>query len=442
MRSVFDKNVTAFKNSFDTQGIADIPLLRFLKSEKYKDKIEHLHTLYGKEKSEFKRNHLPCVTPSCTCSPRTEKGVKQHSGFIQFDIDGQDNTWVTDWPAARDLIAQIPEVAYTALSSSGQGVWGLVQIKYPEKHREHFTALEMGFKKNGYKIDQSCKNVTRLRYYSYDPDAIIKYDAPVLSKYVDKPKYKSKFKTIHGRSTGIGGDRHRVEAAIEQIIKSKTDITAGYKDWWMIGAAFINAFGEEKALEYFHAISQFHPNYDPEETLEQFNALPSHTYDVDLSIFFARCKDHGVDLRNVEAVCIDEARDGGSISAASLLGDLDQEISHPAQTVARHGGDSAPVAFEDDFTQHIRELAQSETAINSLFNLVASPTSGEAVQFDTRAALARFAEENGTDRLTVDQMKEAGDMFALLNTSYANLIEAFGLEYGEPIPLKQSAVPF
>lgn len=411
MSSAFDINVSAFKNSFDALGVADIPLISFLTSERYRDKIEHLRTLSGTEKSDFKRKHLPCITPSCTCTPRTEKGVKQHSGFIQFDIDSQDNTMVTDWPAARDFIGHIPEVAYCALSSSGHGAWGLVQIKYPEKHREHFAALEEGFMKNGYKIDPSCKNITRLRYYSWDPEAIIKFDAPALSRYIDKPKYKSNFQKQHGAT----GDRRRVEAAIEQIVTNKIDITTNYKDWWQMGAAFIAAFGEQDALKYFHAISQFHPKYDPQETQEQFDALLSHDYEMELSIFFARCRDHGIDLKKFVAGCkVNEAGEGADIGAAPTSGNLTME--------------------EDAFVQHIRELAQDETTVRSLLSIVEQPTAEEI------RAMAENAEKHGAGEYTLEEKQSIGQYFENINPSYRGLIEAFALDFGEPVSLTE--VPF
>jgi len=45
-----------------------------------------------------------------------------------------------------------------------------------------------------------------------------------------------------------------VERLVQQIVECRIDITREERDWWWLGYAFANEFGE-----YFHAISQFYP---------------------------------------------------------------------------------------------------------------------------------------------------------------------------------------
>ena len=51
-----------------------------------------------------------------------------------------------------------------------------------------------------------------------------------------------------------------IQALVEQIEASGTDITVGYENWRDIGFALVEALGED-GREFYHRISHFHPNY-------------------------------------------------------------------------------------------------------------------------------------------------------------------------------------
>ena len=74
-------------------------------------------------------------------------------------------------------------------SCSGEGLFGIVPIKDPEKHLGHFLALEKDLAGRGIVIDKSGKDITRLRFYSYDPDAYYNIRAETYtSLYTSPPK--------------------------------------------------------------------------------------------------------------------------------------------------------------------------------------------------------------------------------------------------------------
>jgi len=395
--SIFDVTISYFKNVGAVQPV-QVSLRSFLTSQKHRDKIELLRSAKDEHDRKMIKLSLPAATPSCTCSVRNERSVISHSGFIQFDIDNKENPEINNWEELRDWVAKIPEVAYCALSASGEGVWGLVRIQHPDKHKQHFKALEKGFRANGIVIDPLCSDVVRLRFYSFDENARFNENAFILTRIVEPQKTVDH---SYHPAKNAKGDRQKVEAAIKQITENKVDITDNYKDWWMMAAAFKNSFGENDARKYYHAISRFHPNYDPRETDRQFDNVLRHDYNIDLSIFLARCKEYGIKIF-------------GSITS----NDVETKTNGPVDV---NPGNNAYQT--DGSTQQFPRVNIKPEQ----YNLEYIKTIGE---------LAEYVELNGTADLTKQQMIHVGDYFSQMNPSYTQLTKAFELEYGEPVPMK------
>lgn len=56
-------------------------------------------------------------------------------------------------------------------------------------------------------------------------------------------------------------------------------VTQNEPEWFRLACAFANEFRErEGGRDYFHAISQFYPRYDPEETNKKFNLALNKNY--------------------------------------------------------------------------------------------------------------------------------------------------------------------
>jgi hypothetical protein len=85
----------------------------------------------------------------------------------------------------KELMAQIPFVAYCGLSASGKGYFVLVKV--PEgindntEHQRYYEALMMDFERAGLKVDGT-KDVSRLRGYSYDPEAYFNHQPDTYTK--------------------------------------------------------------------------------------------------------------------------------------------------------------------------------------------------------------------------------------------------------------------
>ena len=88
----------------------------------------------------------------------------------------------------------------------------------------------------------------------------------------------------------------RVEALIDALRSSGTDITADYNDWLKVGFALAGEFGEA-GRQYFHAVSALNPDYDPVESDKKFNeCLKSESGRTDIATLFYLAKNQGVTL--------------------------------------------------------------------------------------------------------------------------------------------------
>jgi hypothetical protein len=176
MTSPLNISVSCFKNAKDTTP-KEVNLLALLNSVEHKEQVIKVRATPEKNVRDELKKQIAAFTPSGIFSRRAILGLIKHSGLMAFDIDFAVNQHILNFTALKEQISNITNVAYCGLSVSGNGFWGLIPIQYPEKHKAHFAALERAFAKYGITIDPSCKDVTRLRFCSYDPDAYFNHNA-------------------------------------------------------------------------------------------------------------------------------------------------------------------------------------------------------------------------------------------------------------------------
>ena len=154
----------------------------------FKEEIEALRKNEDKEIRDKIKATLPAVTISGVFSSRSNEALIHHSGFICLDFDMKGNPEINDWPALRNSLSDIENIYFASLSVSGKGIFLIIPILKPDQHREHFIALEKDFKNHlGLTIDKACKDISRLRGISYDPEAIINESAEPYRRIYEKP---------------------------------------------------------------------------------------------------------------------------------------------------------------------------------------------------------------------------------------------------------------
>lgn len=170
-------------------------LIKF-KDGYYAQLIQHLRGLKTKkEKDVYKQEHLPAFTFSCTVkSSRNTKNIESHTGILVIDIDNDGllpyikerqikepdydiNTFKTE--VSRLDGDGFTNIMFSSLSASGNGVFLMFLIN-PKDHALCFESIKWEFEHiYGIKIDRACSDVVRLRFCTYDPDAIIRPYAQV-----------------------------------------------------------------------------------------------------------------------------------------------------------------------------------------------------------------------------------------------------------------------
>lgn len=251
-----------YENSIDSDYIDEIAALR---AEQDEDRRTNL------------KRKLPAVTISGTFSRAFNRDIVEHSGFICLDFDGKHNPSVKSWEGLRNEMGKVPQVLLAALSVSGKGVLAIVPISNPERHISHFKSLERDFLQMGLVVDTACKNVSRLRYITSDPQAYWNPKAKVYTKLFEEPKMPKE--PVNYECSGTDD----LDLLIDAIAKSGKDITATgdkkseYRNWLNVGVALYAELGAGGRNAY-HAISQNYSGYCRDATDKMFDNIAKNGY--------------------------------------------------------------------------------------------------------------------------------------------------------------------
>lgn len=296
MNNIFDTEVSFFLNALSSTPKRAFTLKEWLTSEKYKNEVLAVRKIKNKgERDKLKAKTLPCITASGTYRNRTRDGLIKHSGFIALDFDNLVNP-----SAAKSEISNCENVAYCGLSASGRGLWALVPIADVNKHLEHFLFMEKAFMSKGLDVDTACKDITRLRFYSWDDAPYINEHAIPLEKWYRAPGSKRTQRRYSEED--IPHLAKSVEDCLRKLEIMNIDVTEDYGKWVAVGCDFAAVFGED-GRAFFHRVSAMYPGYSIEETHHKYNdCLNKRGYNNDLSTFFKLCGNAGIRYREIEAL--------------------------------------------------------------------------------------------------------------------------------------------
>jgi hypothetical protein len=262
-----------------------MPFVQYIQD--IKDGIYYTEVMaYRKAKTEETKRRLSAVTPSGKFKKQGKEGLETHSGIICIDIDAKDNEGV-------DVLAIRQDEHLYALhqSTGGQGYAAYYRIE-PDRHLDAFFALEKRLADRYHIIiDPACKDVSRLRFVSFDPDAFITdKPVPVFKTYLPKAKAAPVPKFYpHGE--------HDVEHILQQIEAKRIDLTDSYADWVKIGFA-IAAKYHEPGADLFHRVSAMSPKYNPEACDRKYKQLcNSKQNQVSFASFMWLAKNAGVEIQ-------------------------------------------------------------------------------------------------------------------------------------------------
>jgi hypothetical protein len=301
---IFKVQASYYRTHKDTEGVA-----ASLESILMRPRPEHINLINQTraidDEAEQKRlkSQLPGFTPAALLTTRASDvplsdKVKAYTGFMQFDIDEQDNPGM-DARTLRDKMARIPVVAFVQLSVRGRGVWGLVRIKDPAKMEGYYNFFAQTITaSSGIRLDTSKgKKPTDLRYISYDPDSRVNPNAIALDATLSPAPARPPQAPIKPRRTGAVDD---VALLVDEVVRRRLDVMQDYDEWFAVGSAFARVLGEP-GRDSFHAISQFSDLYTPEQTDKDYSYWIKYSNNRgEMGAFFNFCKRHNIyatDLR-------------------------------------------------------------------------------------------------------------------------------------------------
>jgi len=231
-------SVSYFKNCMDVKHPATVNLLTFLRSEKYREAVETVRAEPDKtRRDDLKKRLLPGITPSGIFSERDEDHLVNHSGLIALDIDFKENPYKPE--TIKQQVAKIANVAYCGLSASGRGLWVLVPIANPDRHKDHYQAITQDFARFGIRLDPAPANPASFRFYSYDPAAFFNFDAvPYWKLTIPEPVY-------HAPTWTVSTDADTARRAAQFLIDTGAAVAFCYNDYQRVAAACHFEFGTD-----------------------------------------------------------------------------------------------------------------------------------------------------------------------------------------------------
>ena len=192
---------------------------------------------------------------------------------------------VADCSELKDLLGGLPFIFYAGLSCSGRGVFALIKIADPTKHRAYFRALADYFGGIGYKVDESGKDVCRLRVASWDGSPVFNPDSEVWSELprVVAPTYTPRLATAT--------DERLLLAGVDYITRHSIDITQGRNNWLAIGSCVKSIMGAS-GEDVFVALSRYHPQYREYDARKTYRTIAGNGYGI--GVFASACSRAGV----------------------------------------------------------------------------------------------------------------------------------------------------
>lgn len=225
----------------------------------FAEQIEEIRTLCptleDKLSNEERIKQLKVRLPAGIISGVVEGGIGQdnivhRNGVISIDIDAKDNPKVHDWETLKSIVGSLPFVAYVGLSVSELGIFALIPILDPEKHKEHFDAIARFFAQwevrftqqgdteetilNGLPLDPMPSNIASKRFVSYDPNPVWKTEAEVFENVVEKQPLMNTttagYRPLEPRSGMLRHLLHRLMSPLKFANVSSFDLEGFLRD--------------------------------------------------------------------------------------------------------------------------------------------------------------------------------------------------------------------
>lgn len=262
---------------------------------------------YGLDDSQSnaQKKTLPVVYIGGVYSGKhTKDDIKIHSHFITLDIDEKDNPGLTP-DQMKQIVRHLPFVLYAGLSVRGRGIFTLVPLPNDSeddvRFRGYFDALSEALRGAGLVVDKACSNRNRARFLSFDDRPYVNENAEIWQKCqepvgpVDPPLFADEMDDRKARN------KKRVDLIIGTAEAFNIDIAPTPKDWFIIGRALANEFGEEgrpfflRISDLWSRVTGKQHKEDPDKKYTLCLTYPGNT--TSIGCFFKRASIAGIRVK-------------------------------------------------------------------------------------------------------------------------------------------------
>lgn len=241
-------------------------------------------------KSKSAKLAIPCITISATFKDkRNLDNIIAKNGLICLDID-KDSNPIANMNLVKDFFKKHPSTMYSGFSVSEKGIYVIIKISKEKELIKYFKYFRNKLRTIGINIDESCKDYTRLRFFSVDENAYYNPEAKPfrIPKKVKPKKTNTPTNDTEASKTNL----NKVEKVVQLIEGNAIDITSDYNDWVKIAGSLYNAFGES-GRQFFHRVSKYNHGYKFKTADQKFDNCRKMSR-LNLSSFFFIANSYGI----------------------------------------------------------------------------------------------------------------------------------------------------
>lgn len=293
--------VSLFKKCDDNRPFATITLDDYLHklcpaAKKAVEEIREVNKTDPKSAKAMKLKNLPAVSISAVFD-----GVRNRDNVLEdnpiFCIDIDELPFAKTWDEVKQDIFNLPYVFYVSLSARGEGLYALMYYNNKNDRERTFEAIREDFSSIGIEIDRACKDVSRLRFVSYDDSPLEKTGE--ITQYCKMKAEERKEYNIKSTSGNLGYSDKLTYEVIKYIITY-----CGYRsntyDEWLLDGFRLATFKMCGGYELFMYLSSVSDNFNATEAEKKWKeCVKSTTMTKDSLLHYYRyAKEHiGVDWK-------------------------------------------------------------------------------------------------------------------------------------------------
>lgn len=301
--SYFDRLISVFASVKEVNHPEHMTLRDFLTGEFLKRRgqwtevratINHMRKLdrsNAEEDAEYKRlkKTIPCATISGKFVERKSDYLTEHSGLICIDVDkkpGENEGKTTE--ELRAIVTSCPFVCYAGHSIGGAGIFAIIPIAFPLRHKDQFRALQRDFAENGVTIDSACSDLARCRVWSFEQgsEPYINESAEVYKEVYTEPRpVFQRHEPRHYQSQD-----ETVRKVYEYCYQLRDAHAADSYQSWVYEIGMPLASEGERYRQAFHIASQGSTKYNKAECDRKFTSLMHSVQKIGLGTFIYNAK--------------------------------------------------------------------------------------------------------------------------------------------------------